>query len=78
MQEITELHLKVGHRTLGGSSSLFAPDYLLNIIQLIQRLNRSKIIHIQIEYLIANLAKYRVIQLEEVELHTASVLTDFR
>ena len=41
--------------------------YPLNIIQLVQRLQRRQVIHIQIQYLIAYLAQHRVVELKEAE-----------
>lgn len=52
--------------------------YPLNIIQLVQRLQRRQIIHIQIQYLIAYLAQHWVVELKEAELHAAARLSYFR
>ena len=50
---------------------LFAFYYLLDIIQFIQCFKRGQIIDIQIQNLIPYLTQYRIIQLEEAELHSA-------
>ena len=51
--------------------------YPLDVIQLVQRFKRRQVIYVQIQYLITYLAQYRVIKLEEAELHAATRLSHF-
>ena len=49
---------------------LSSQQNLLDVIELVQCLYRSEIVHIQPEYFITYLRQYRIIELEETELHT--------
>ena len=51
--------------------NLLPPQYPLDVIQLVQRLQRRQVVHIEIQKLVADLAEHGVVQLEEAELHAA-------
>ena len=55
---------------------LSSQQNLLDVIELVQCLYRSEIVHIQPEYFITYLRQYRIIELEETELHTILRLID--
>ena len=56
---------------------LFSSHNLLNVIQLVQRFERREIVHIEIQYFITHLTKHWVVQLEEAELHSIALRSDF-
>ena len=48
---------------------LFARDYFLDVVELIQSLKGCEIIDVEAQDFITDLAEYRIIKLEEAQLH---------
>lgn len=52
-------------------ANLLALEYLLDFVELVERLDGRKVVDVEPQYLVADLREHRVVELEEAELHTA-------
>ena len=45
-------------------------EYLLDIIELVERIHRGEVVDVEVQYLVSNLRQHRVVELKERQLHS--------
>ena len=50
-------------------ANLLALEYLLDFVELVERLQRCEVVDVEMKHLIPHLAQHRVLQIEETQLH---------